>query len=240
METRRRVLLYGRSLILGTVGASLKRYPHLELVALAPPLPSPQELGALAPDVIIFDVEAARPEAAIALLEACPSLLLIGIGPSSDQMLLWSGQQSRALAMQDLVQAIDTLSASTRQPVRRSASLDRLRQLVSALMTFSRIPTRRQRLAFAVAAVGLGVVLLLAQSLASPHANAPLSGTAVGGGITPEAGLAFAAGMVLGGVLIGLWPRYARRWRWSGLSPSTWCCWTSSCRRWTATRYWRP
>jgi hypothetical protein len=100
-------LLYGRSLILGTLGASLKRYPHLEIVPLSPPLPTVAELGALAPDVIVFDVEAARPESAIALLEARPSLLLIGIDPSSDQMLLWCGQHSRARTMQDVVQAIN-------------------------------------------------------------------------------------------------------------------------------------
>ncbi len=109
MNKRRRVLLYGKSLILGSVGTSLQQYPHLELVSLAPPLPVVQELGALAPDVIIFDVEAARPEFAVALLAARPSLLLIGIDPDSDRMLLWSGRRSRALAIQDLVQAINSL-----------------------------------------------------------------------------------------------------------------------------------
>jgi hypothetical protein len=208
METRRRVLLYGRSLILGTVGASLKQCPHLEIVSLAPPLPTAQELGALAPDVIIFDVEAARPEPAISLLEARPSLLLMGIDPSNDQMLLWFGQHSRALAMQDLVQAINTLPGSTGQPASRLSNLNR-RQFISAPMASSRIPTRRQKLAFAVVAVGLGIVLLLVQSLA--HPNALLSGTAVGGGITPEIGLAFAAGIVLGGVLIALWFCFGRR-----------------------------
>ncbi|MEW5956752.1 MAG: hypothetical protein AB1801_03440 [Chloroflexota bacterium] len=107
---KQRVILYGRSVILGTVGASLQQYPHLELVSLVPPLPAAQELGALAPDVIIFDVGAARPEAAIALLEARPHLLLIGIDPGSDRMLLWSGQQSRALAMQDVVHVIERQS----------------------------------------------------------------------------------------------------------------------------------
>ena len=103
---KRRVLLYGRSLILGTVGTSLQQSPHLEIVSLAPPLPTVQELGALTPDVIIFDVEAARPEFAISLLEVRPSLLLIGLDPGSNQALLWSGRQVSELSTQDLVQVI--------------------------------------------------------------------------------------------------------------------------------------
>jgi hypothetical protein len=105
---KRRVLLYGKSLILGTVGISLQQFPHLEVIALSPPLPAAQELDALAPDVIIFDVEAAHPESALSLLEACPGLLLIGIDPASDRLLMVSGQQTHALTMQDLVQAIDS------------------------------------------------------------------------------------------------------------------------------------
>jgi len=103
---KRRVLLYGRSLILGTVGTSLQQCPHLEIVSLAPPLPTAQELGTLMPDVVIFDVEAARPEFAISLLEVRPSLLLIGLDPGSNQALLWSGRRVSELSTQELVQVI--------------------------------------------------------------------------------------------------------------------------------------
>ena len=106
MEKRRRVLLYGRSLILEAVGTSLQPYLHLEIISLSPPLPTAHELGALTPHVIIFDVDAAHPELAISLLKECPSLLLIGIDPDSDQMFLWSGQTSRVLTTDDLVQMI--------------------------------------------------------------------------------------------------------------------------------------
>ena len=107
MEKRRRVLLYGKSLILGSVGAGLQQCPHLEVVSVSPPFPTAQGLAALAPEVIIFDVEAACPESALTLLAACPSLLLIGIRPSSDQVLLWSGRRSRAETLQELIQVID-------------------------------------------------------------------------------------------------------------------------------------
>jgi hypothetical protein len=105
---RRRVVLYGRSVILGTLRASFERYPDLEVVSLWPPFPPAPELNALAPDVILFDIETGRPEAAFALLGTRPELLLIGIDPSANQALLWSGRQLRELSTHDLVQVIHT------------------------------------------------------------------------------------------------------------------------------------
>lgn len=103
---KKRVILYGRSVILGTVGASLQQYPDLEVISLSLPLPDVQELGALAPDVIIFDLQAPHPDLAISLLDASPRLTLIGIDPSSDRMFLWFGRHLNVLSTQDLVQAI--------------------------------------------------------------------------------------------------------------------------------------
>jgi hypothetical protein len=216
---KRRVLLYGRSMILGAVEASLRRYAHLELISLAPPFPAAQELGALAPDVIIFDLEAAHPESALSLLEARPSLLLIGIDPDSDRMLVWSGQRSRALAMQDLVQVINGLPPASGPAAPRWPHLDRLRHSISAPATWPRIPTRAQKLALAGAAIGLSAVLFLVWSLANPTQPVasgptpppPLSGTALGDGAAPDMWLALAAGLVLAGVLIGLWLRCGGR-----------------------------
>ena len=106
MSKRRRVVLYGRSVILGTVGASLSRYPDLEIVELAPPLPGVDELRALAPDVILFDAEIERPEPIFALLQSCPDLLLVGINPENTQMLVWSSEQSSVLSAEDIVRVI--------------------------------------------------------------------------------------------------------------------------------------
>ena len=104
---KRRVVLFGRSLILGTLGASLRHYPDLEVVSLSLPLPSAQELSALAPDVILFDMGSGRPEAAFSLLGTRPGLLLIGIDPSTNQALLFSGRQLRELSTQDLVRVMN-------------------------------------------------------------------------------------------------------------------------------------
>ncbi len=199
--------MYGKSLILRTVSASLAASPHLELISLAPPFPGIRELVALEPDVIIFDRDAAQPEAAFALLQACPHLLLIGIDASTDQMLLWSGQRSRALSMQDLVQAIGAPDGASARPGIHISFSKRVERLVSLWTAF--VPTRKQKLVFALAAVTLLACLVVLLAPAGPAGEAPLAGTAVGG-TSVELALAFAAGVLLGGLILGLWPRLRR------------------------------
>lgn len=106
MEKRRRVILYGKSVIVGAVGASLRDAPGLEIVPLVPPVPKAVVLGALAPDAIIFDLEAAHPDAVLSLLRKRPGLLLIGVNPANDELLVLSGQQERAVAVADLLKVI--------------------------------------------------------------------------------------------------------------------------------------
>jgi hypothetical protein len=104
---KRRVILYGRSVILGTVGASLERYPNLEIISLAFPLPGDEELAALGPDVILFDMDIEYPDAVFSLLKNYPNLLLVGVNPDKAQIMVWSSGQASALTTQDLVQVIN-------------------------------------------------------------------------------------------------------------------------------------
>ena len=104
MEKRRRIVLFGNSLVVGTVGASLRRLPQYEVVSL--PTAQQNELEATAPDVVLFDLEAARPEAAFSLLERRPGLLVIGVSPDKNVAGIWSGKQLRELSMRDLVEVI--------------------------------------------------------------------------------------------------------------------------------------
>jgi hypothetical protein len=103
---KQRVILYGKSVILGSVGAGLRDVAGLEIVALDTPLPTKQRLAELSPDVIIFDLAAAHPEAALLLLRERPGLLLVGVDPASDELLILSSQQERAVAMADLLRVI--------------------------------------------------------------------------------------------------------------------------------------
>lgn len=202
-EKKRTVVLYGNSLVISSIAASLESQPHLSVHQIHAPGTDLHQLESLNPDVLIFDMAAAQPDYAIALLGERPRLSLIGVDPDNRQMLLWSSQHARALTVQDLVQAINALPGST-------GRLARPWQFIAA-QAASRIRTRKRRLALAAVVALLGLVTLLGLSLAYPNPNAPLIGTAAGAGPAPELALAFAAGMALGGILIGLWLRFGRR-----------------------------
>ena len=111
--SEKRVILYGRTVILGTLEASLRKSTQLEVLSFSAPYPGVQELKAMAPDVILFDLENARPDDAFALLATNPDLLLIGIDPDRDQVQVWSGQNLHELSVQDLVSVISSKNAET-------------------------------------------------------------------------------------------------------------------------------
>lgn len=98
---KRQVVLYGNSVIVGTVGASLRLSHDYEVIPL---LPAQQnELEAMTPNVVLFDLEAARPEVAFSLLETCPGMMLIGISPDTNLVKVWSGRQLQELSTRELM-----------------------------------------------------------------------------------------------------------------------------------------
>ena len=109
---RLRVVLFGGSVLLGTLGASLRRFSHLDIVSLATPPQGSEPLVALAPDVILFDVGAAFPQAAFALLQTCPGLRLIGLDPDRNRAVIWSARQLNEPSLGELVQVIDDVPSS--------------------------------------------------------------------------------------------------------------------------------
>ncbi len=98
--------MYGNSLILGAVGASLRNCLDAEIVPLSRPLPEAQELSAMSPDVVIFDLEGSLPEAKLSLLCGRPDLLLLGINSSNHEMLILSSHSAQARSIVDLVKVI--------------------------------------------------------------------------------------------------------------------------------------
>ncbi len=106
MGGQRRILLYGDSIVLGSVGASLGRTSRFELIRLPAPRPSAVELRACRPDVILFDIEDGHPAEAFCLLENDPDLLLFGISPDVNLVRLWTGRQYRELSADALVALI--------------------------------------------------------------------------------------------------------------------------------------
>jgi hypothetical protein len=102
----KRVVLYGKSLMISTIGASLDACPDLQLLPVDPTRPDVQEhLGALQPDAVIFNLGTEQPDALLSLLQQ-PDVLLIGVDPETHQALVWTARQAAAVAADDLVSVI--------------------------------------------------------------------------------------------------------------------------------------
>jgi hypothetical protein len=107
MESKCRICLYGNSLILGTLGTSLRSSSQFEVTTLIPPLPKGRALEALKPDVILFDLESGYPKAFFPLLKSLPKILIIGISSDKNIVKMWAGLQLHELSTQGLLQTID-------------------------------------------------------------------------------------------------------------------------------------
>jgi hypothetical protein len=105
-DSRCRTILYGNSLILEGVRAELSSEPGIEVVIFDQSLNDPlEEIRALKPAVIIFDLGVVQTSFPLAMLEQ-PNLLLIGIDPETHQAQVWSGRQRRAVVAADLISII--------------------------------------------------------------------------------------------------------------------------------------
>ena len=104
----RTVALCTNSLVVSSIGASLEGRAGLQVVRIDPALPDAiRRLGNLRPDVAILDLSAAQSTLSISLLRQYPGLLLIGIDPSSNELLVLSGHTAHVLTTDDLVQLIE-------------------------------------------------------------------------------------------------------------------------------------
>ena len=106
VKAKRRILIYGNSVILGTIGACLRRCSGFDVTTLKTPLPDAQVLDDTKPDILLFDLEVPHSEAVFSLLKTNPNLHLIGVSPGINQVDVWSGRQLREISMQGLLEII--------------------------------------------------------------------------------------------------------------------------------------
>ncbi|MCJ7556197.1 MAG: hypothetical protein MUP90_04695 [Gammaproteobacteria bacterium] len=92
-------------MILAGIAASIGMDPDFEVVGHEVTIDQ-QDLYALHPDVVIFDLEAVQPDFRYMLAQELPGLLLIGIDPETNRAVVWSGQKAEGMSSQDLVQVI--------------------------------------------------------------------------------------------------------------------------------------
>jgi hypothetical protein len=108
MEKMRTVVLYGPSLSVAAIGAGLAGKSGWQVISVDSASPAAtRRLCRLRPDVVLFDLAAAQPEAAILLLKELPALLLIGVDLANHQALVLSGEQPRLFTADDFVKLID-------------------------------------------------------------------------------------------------------------------------------------
>ena len=107
MEKRTRVLIYGNTLNMAGIAASLKAEASLEILCVDPQNPTArQSLNELDPHAIIFDRSDPNTALDLALLREQPGLLLVGVDPSSDDALVLSGQLTRVLSGKELARLV--------------------------------------------------------------------------------------------------------------------------------------
>ncbi len=107
MEKRRRVAVFGNSLNMAGIVASLKADTTLEVLCLN--LDSPDARQSLDENdlaAIVFDLSELPLHLDVTLLCDRPGLLLIGVNPSTDKMLVLSSHPAQAQSMADLVDVI--------------------------------------------------------------------------------------------------------------------------------------
>ena len=107
MDTVPCLVLYGNSVLLAGIKTELEHATNLELLTIETGRQDALELICKRqPRAVLFDLGTGSLDFVISLLRKLPGLLLIGVDPSSDEMLVLSNQPAQALSMQDLLHLI--------------------------------------------------------------------------------------------------------------------------------------
>jgi len=102
------VALYGNSVVMSSIGASLRNRPGVCLLLVDSSQPdAAQQLEAPDIDAVIFDLAVTLPDWAVALFKLRPHMLLIGIDLAANKALVLSGQPTRVWTTDDLMQLIE-------------------------------------------------------------------------------------------------------------------------------------
>jgi hypothetical protein len=119
VEKRTQVVVYGTSLNMATVTASLKADQGLEVICVDPRSPTArQHLCELNPAVIAFDLNDPPQRMEEILLRERPDVLLIGVDPTNDEILVLSSHPQQARSASDLISVIQNYSQSVQRSCR--------------------------------------------------------------------------------------------------------------------------
>ena len=102
----KKVVLYGKSLLISSIGASLEDCPDLEVLSIDPCGLDMQQIRKIQPYAVIFDLAAIQPDFSIELWKAQPDLLLIGLDLKTGQAQVLSSQPAHVLTTADLIRLL--------------------------------------------------------------------------------------------------------------------------------------
>lgn len=112
MVNLKKVLVYGRSLNLAGITASLKLDGCLDVMFVNPQDPEARQcLVEFNPETIIFDLTDMPPDLDINLLSTKPDILLVGVDPSSNEVLVLTGKRNRVVSAVELAQLVSNHAA---------------------------------------------------------------------------------------------------------------------------------
>lgn len=112
MERTRTLMLYGASLSIAAIGAGLADRPGWQVIPVDALFPAATESPRQShSDVVLSDLAAAHPEAAIALLTEFPNLLLIGIDLANHQASVLSSEQPKLFTTDDFIRLVELCAA---------------------------------------------------------------------------------------------------------------------------------
>ncbi len=107
MKTKTLVALYGHDLVVSTIGACLEKRPEFRVIRIEGALPDDfKKIAAPQPDVIMFDLGSTQAHFGVSLMHRYPEIMLIGVDLENHTMLVLSGESSRLLTIEDLVEGI--------------------------------------------------------------------------------------------------------------------------------------
>jgi chemotaxis response regulator CheB len=107
MENRQIVVLFGDSLLIDTVEASLGDNQEWGVVRIHTNVTDVGErLKSLCPDLVIFDWDAPHSEFVVSLLRDQPGIPLLGLDVTCSKVVVLSSRQYIALTAHDLIQVI--------------------------------------------------------------------------------------------------------------------------------------
>lgn len=114
MEKRRLVVLLGDSLLMDSVGASLKDRQGLGVMRMyAADDETIGQLRALGPDLVMVDLDTPHADFIVPFLREQPGIPLVGIDADSNRVVVLSSQYRPAFSGDDLMEMIQEQTASS-------------------------------------------------------------------------------------------------------------------------------